>query len=81
MIKVKATTIKATSRASIKMMVAGKEQYFTVEYSEERNIEIDPKTEKSQLEKELDGVRKDLWDTCNAEVDNQIQEIYDISKK
>ena len=76
---VKTTTIRATSRASIKLLVHGKEQYFTVEYSEERTVEYD-KGEKSDA-KVLDDARKDLWDTCNAEVDNQLQEIEDTFKK
>ena len=76
---VKTTTIRATSRASIKILVHGKEQYFTVEYSEERTVEYD-KGEKPDA-KILDDARKDLWDTCNTEVDNQLQEIEDTFKK
>lgn len=56
--------ITATSRASVKI----KDNYFTVEYSEERIIP------------DIDGIsikdeRKLLWDTVNNEVDGQIQDI------
>lgn len=56
--------ITATSRASLKV----KDSYFTVEYSEERIIP------------DIDGVsikdeRTLLWDTVNAEVDNQCEQI------
>ena len=76
--KVKTTTIKATSRASIKMLINNREQYFTVEYSEERTVDYDKGEEGN--DKILEDARKDLWDTCNAEVDNQIEEIMSLSK-
>ena len=62
--KAKTSTIRATSRASIKV----KDNFFTCEYSEERVIP------------EVDGVdiiaeRILLWDYVNAEVDNQIEAI------
>jgi hypothetical protein len=76
--KVKTTKISATSRASIKMLVHGKEQYFTVEYSEERTVDY---ADGEENDKVLDDARKDLWDVCNAEVDNQLQEIQDTFKK
>lgn len=60
----KTTTIRATSRASVKV----RDNYFTVEYSEERVI---PDIEGVDLEKE----RQELWDTVNNECDNQILEI------
>jgi len=60
----KTTTIRATSRASVKV----RDNYFTVEYSEERVI---PDVEGVDLEKE----RQELWDTVNNECDNQILEI------
>lgn len=58
----KITTIKATSRASVKK----RDNYFTVEYSEERLIE-----EGDDINKE----RQLLWDTVNKEVDDQLEEI------
>lgn len=56
------TSIKATSRASVKIG----DSYYTLEYCEERIIpdvdDIDIATE-----------RELLWNTVNAEVDNQIE--------
>lgn len=67
--KVKTTTIKATSRASVKV----RDNYFTVEYSEERVVEYEGKEEAN--EERLQEERQNLWDTCNAEIDNQIEDI------
>lgn len=63
-------TIKATSRASVKVG----ESYYTVEYSEERII---PDIEGIDIEKE----RKFLWEDINAECDNQIEDILKTFKK
>lgn len=60
--KVRTTSIKCTSRASVKI----KDSFYTVEWCEERSIPED-----ANLEEE----RKALWDTCNNEVDNQIRDI------
>lgn len=65
MAKATTTKISATSRCSVKV----KDSFFTVEYTEERSI---PDVEGVDLEEE----RKDLWDTVNAECDNQIEEIF-----
>ena len=59
------STIKATSRASVKV----RDSYFTVEYSEERVIPNDIPT--INIEQE----RIALWDAVNAECDNQIEAI------
>lgn len=67
--KVKTTTIKATSRASVKV----RDNYFTVEYSEERVVEYEGNEESN--DEKLQEARQNLWDTCNAEVDNQIEDI------
>ena len=67
--KVKTTTIKATSRASVKV----RDNYFTVEYSEERVVEYEGEEEAN--EERLQEERQNLWDTCNAEIDNQIEDI------
>lgn len=64
--KAKITTIRATSRASVKI----KDNFFTVEYSEERNI---PDNSDVNIEAE----RAILWDVVNAECDTQVQEIKD----
>lgn len=56
------TSIKATSRASVKVG----DSFYTVEYCEERSIDPDDNVEEE---------RKKLWDTCNEEVDSQIEDI------
>lgn len=56
-------TIKATSRASVKV----RDNFYTVEYCEERML--------PDGEVDLEFERQSLWDTVNAECDNQIQEI------
>lgn len=60
----KVTSIRATSRASVKVG----DSFYTVEYCEERST--DPE-DKLHIEEE----RKKLWDTCNEEVDSQIEDI------
>lgn len=56
------TSIRATSRASVKVG----DSFYTVEYCEERSVGPDDIVEKE---------RCDLWDTCNGEVDAQIEDI------
>lgn len=56
-------SIKATSRASVKIG----DSYYTLEYSEERII---PDTADVDLESE----RQILWDLVNSEVDHQVEE-------
>lgn len=63
----KTTTIKASSRVSIKI----KDNFYTVEYTEERSLE-----DGDNIEEE----RKDLWYDVNNEVDKQIEEIYETFK-
>ena len=58
----KVTSIRATSRASVKVA----DSFYTVEYCEERSIDPDDNIEEE---------RTKLWDTCNGEVDNQIEDI------
>lgn len=62
-------TIKATSRASVKIG----DSYYTMEYCEERII---PDTDDVDIEVE----RGMLWDTVNTEVDNQIHDIVEAVK-
>lgn len=62
------TSIRVTSRASVKI----KESFYTVEYTEERAIPDMPDID-------LDAERKLLWDACNAEVDGQIEAILNLS--
>lgn len=80
-VKATAETIRATSRASVKIG----DSYYTVEYSEERVIPQIEKIEAVNITGEqhtetLDDVdikkeRRDLWDTVNSEVDSQIEDI------
>ena len=58
------TQIRATSRASVKV----RDNFYTVEYSEERTI---PDVEGVNLEEE----KRILWDDVNGEVDAQIEDI------
>ena len=58
------TTIKATSRVAIKI----KDNFYTVEYSEERKIPED-------VEVDVEYERQVLWDDVNTCVDNQCAEI------
>ena len=58
----KVMSIRATSRASVKIS----DSFYTVEYCEERSIDHDDNVEEK---------RKKLWDTCNGEVDNQLEDI------
>ena len=64
------TKITATSRVAIKI----KDNYYTVECSEERTI---PDVEGVHIESE----RQALFDSVNATVDEQIADIYDTFKK
>ena len=58
----KTTSIRATSRASVKI----NDSFYTVEWCEERSI-----AENDNVEAE----REILWDICNKEVDGQIEDI------
>ena len=64
--KAKVTVIRATSRASVKV----RDNFYTVEYSEERAI---PDIEGINLEAE----KQALWEAVNYECDNQIHDILD----
>jgi hypothetical protein len=72
------TSIKASSRASIKI----RDSYYTFEATEERAVNPDllPK-EAGEREKVISGEKANLWDSVNAEVDNQIQEIMNYLKQ
>lgn len=68
--KAKVTTIKATSRVALKI----RDNFFTVEYSEERTVpDIDTV--------DLDEERTLLFDSVNKVVDEQMYEIQDTFKK
>lgn len=55
-------SIRATSRASVKVG----DSFYTVEYCEERSVDPDD---------DVAEERRKLWDTCNTETDNQIEDI------
>ena len=63
------TTIRATSRASVKI----RDNFYTLEYCEERII---PDIEGVDLEAE----KRILWDAVNSEVDKQIEDTYNAVK-
>lgn len=63
------TSIRFTSRASVKIG----EKFYTVEACEERII---PDIPDINIEEE----RAALWDTVNAECDNQIEDIMRVYK-
>lgn len=63
--KVTTTSIRATSRASVKVG----ESFYTVEFCEERAIAD------YADEAELSKARIDLWNTVNEECDKQIEDI------
>lgn len=65
----KTTSIRITSRASVKV----RDSFYTVEYCEERSIDPDDNVEEE---------REKLWAVCNAETDAQIEDILkSFSKK
>ena len=68
MAKAIVTVIKAISRASVKIG----DSFYTLEYGEERTVPEDA---------DLTEERKALWDTCNSEVDLQIEDVLKLMKK
>lgn len=64
----KTTTIRATSRISIKI----RDTFYTFEYCEERQIEEGD---------DVANEREKLWEVCNAEVDYQVAETLAMYKK
>lgn len=63
------TKITATSRAAVKI----RDNYFTIEYAEERSIPTD-------IEVDMDSERTILWDEVNRVVDDQIEDIINTYK-
>lgn len=59
------TSIRATSRASVKVG----DSFYTVEFCEERAVADYASDE------ELLKAKKDLWDAVNYECDNQVEDI------
>lgn len=64
----KVTSIRATSRASVKIG----DSFYTVEWCEEHSLD---ETD------DVDSAREKLWDICNNEVDTQIEDILKTFKK
>ena len=62
-------TIKATSRASVKI----RDSFYTFEYSEEHTLD-------GISGQDYADYKKKLWDTVNTEVDNQIIETVEMLK-
>ena len=63
--KATTTMIRATSRVSVKV----KDSFYTVEFCEERQVHDDTDVEEA---------RKELWETVNGEVDNQVAELFEL---
>ena len=64
----KIQTIRATSRLSTKVG----ETFYTFAYTEERLVE-----DGDNIEDE----RAELWETCNTEVDTQLEEVIKLYRK
>ena len=74
-VKARTVSIKATSRASVTINLKnGKNNYYTVEYSEERVIPDLPDVD-------LTAERAALWDAVNIECDNQVEQIAKMFKE
>lgn len=71
MAELKTTSIRFTSRASVKI----KDSYFTFEACAEKSVPEDMTPE------ELVDAKQEFWDELNQEVDNQIQEVCNYAKK
>ena len=69
--KAKVITISGTSKATVQV----NNNYYSFSYSEERQLPENDKDVCIEQEREL------LWDTLNAEVDKQIEQIVQLYKK
>lgn len=69
--KAKITTISGTSKATVQL----NNNYYSFSYSEERQLPEEDTDVCIEREREL------LWDTLNAEVDKQIEQIVQLYKK
>lgn len=65
MLEARTTTIRATNRMSLKV----RDNFFTVEWCEERSIPED------FSEEEVAAERAKLWEVCVRECENQAQDI------
>jgi len=69
--KATVSTISVTSRAAVKF----RDNYYTIEYHEERTFPADIK------DVDMNKERAMLWDTCNTEVDKQVEDIFEMARK
>lgn len=69
--KAKVVTISGTSKATVQV----NNNYYSFSYTEERQLPENDKDVCIEQEREL------LWDTLNAEVDKQIEQIVQLYKK
>lgn len=67
-VKGKTTKIHAVSRCAMNIKVRGRDNYYTIELSEEREIPDSPDVD---IQKEY----RALFDSINAEVDYQMEDI------
>ena len=66
----KTTSIKFTSRASVKI----RDSYYTFEAT------IEKQCPESYTDEEYIDAKQQLWDECNNEVDNQVEQIVEMLK-
>ena len=66
----KTTSIKFTSRASVKI----RDNYYTLEAT------IEKQCPESYTDEEYIDAKQQLWDECNNEVDNQVEQIVEMLK-
>lgn len=71
-VKGKTTKIHGVSRCAMNIKVRGRDNYYTIELSEERDI---PDVEGVDLQEEY----KALFDSLNAEVDRQMEDIVRVT--
>ena len=69
MSKATTTTIKASSRMSLKI----RDNFYTIEFTEERSVPSNLTDDELQVE------RDELWRTVNKECDKQADEILDLA--
>lgn len=68
--KAQTTTISASSKVTVKI----RDNFYSYEYMESRNVPVDDETVNISEEKRL------LWDSVIKEVDDQIVELHELFK-
>lgn len=71
MSELKTTSVHVTSRASVKIS----DSFYTFEFGKECSVPEEMTAD------ELAEAKHSMWDEANAEVDNQISEIYNFLHK